>query len=81
MRVGTHALKAGSGTSLWIRLSQHRESERSGGGNLRGSIVRLLVATAPIERDGIDCATGDHRGGTTPRDIRERDLVQEAVVS
>jgi hypothetical protein len=28
VRVGTHALKAGSGTKLWTRLSQHRGAER-----------------------------------------------------
>jgi hypothetical protein len=38
VRVGTHALKTGSGTKLWTRLSQHRGHARSGGGNHRGSI-------------------------------------------
>ena len=42
VRVGTHALKAGSQSSLWQRLSQHRGTS-SGGGNHRGSIFRLLV--------------------------------------
>ena len=42
VRVGTHALKAGSRTSLWQRLSQHRGTS-SGGGNHRGSIFRLLL--------------------------------------
>jgi hypothetical protein len=32
VRVGTHALKEGSGTKLWTRLSQHRGQEKSGGG-------------------------------------------------
>jgi hypothetical protein len=36
VRVGTHALKTGSGTKLWTRLSQHRGQARSGGGNHRG---------------------------------------------
>ena len=52
VRVGTHALKAGSGTKLWTRLSQHKGPARSGGGNHRGSIFRLIVGTALIERDG-----------------------------
>src|SRR5690242_13971991 len=47
VRVGTHALANGSTTTLWRRLSQHRGSKRSGGGNHRGSIFRLLVGTRP----------------------------------
>lgn len=42
VRVGTHALKSGSKSSLWQRLSQHRGTS-AGGGNHRGSIFRLLV--------------------------------------
>ncbi len=45
VRVGTHALKAGSRSTLWGRLSQHRGSA-SGSGNHRGSIFRLLVGVA-----------------------------------
>src|SRR5262245_19918112 len=50
VRVGTHALKTGSGTSLWNRLSQHRGQARSGGGNHRGSIFPLIVGTALIAK-------------------------------
>ena len=57
VRVGTHALKSGSGTKLWTRLSQHRGQARSGGGNHRGSIFRLIVGTALMERDGHDYPT------------------------
>ncbi len=46
VRVGTHALKAGSGTTLWGRLSQHKGVAKSGGGNHRASIFRLLVGCA-----------------------------------
>ncbi|MCG6907441.1 MAG: hypothetical protein LJE63_12575 [Desulfobacteraceae bacterium] len=52
VRVGAHALKTSSGTKLWTRLSQHRGHVRSGGGNHRGSIFRLIVSTALIARDG-----------------------------
>ncbi|MFM7112213.1 MAG: hypothetical protein ACKO26_13820 [Planctomycetota bacterium] len=45
VRVGTHALKSESKSSLWQRLSQHRGTS-SGGGNHRGSIFRLLVGEA-----------------------------------
>ena len=53
VRVGTHALKCNSGASLWRRLSQHRGTAASGGGNHRGSIFRLLVGTAIKDRDAL----------------------------
>ena len=46
VRVGSHALTENSRSSLWNRLSQHRGSARSGGGNHRGSIFRLIVGAA-----------------------------------
>ncbi len=46
VRVGTHALKAGSGTTLWGRLRQHRGTLNPPGGNHRGSIFRKLVGDA-----------------------------------
>jgi len=52
VRVGTHALKAGAKSTLWGRLSQHRGSSRSGGGNHRGSIFRLLVGSALANQSG-----------------------------
>ena len=45
-RIGTHALKLGSKTSLWNRLAQHKGTMRSGGGNHRGSIFRLIVGSS-----------------------------------
>ena len=50
VRIGTHALKPASRTSLWQRLSQHRGSARSGAGNHRGSIFRLIVGMALARR-------------------------------
>ena len=41
VRIGTHALKDGSHTTLWNRLSQHRGVKRTSGGNHRGSVFRL----------------------------------------
>jgi len=52
VRVGTHGLNAGSRSTLWGRLSQHRGTVRTGGGNHRGSIFRLLVGIALARRDG-----------------------------
>lgn len=79
-RVGTHALKAGSKTSLWNRLSQHRGQKRSGGGNHRGSIFRLIVGTALIEKEGYHCPTWG-RGSSASRDIREGEQSLEKEVS
>ena len=81
VRVGTHALKAGSRTTLWGRLKQHKGTVRSGGGNHRGSIFRLIVGAALIRRDGFECQTwGSSRGGV-PREVRARELELERAVS
>ena len=80
VRVGTHALKAGSGTKLWTRLCQHRGQARHGGGNHRGSIFRLIVGTALIERDGHDFPTWG-KGGSAPREIRQNERPLEQAVS
>jgi hypothetical protein len=54
VRVGTHALNRGSGAKLWTRLSQHRGQVKTGGGNHRGSIFRLIVGAALIDRDRLN---------------------------
>ncbi|MBC6445166.1 MAG: hypothetical protein GDA50_07045 [Alphaproteobacteria bacterium GM202ARS2] len=84
VRVGTHALTSGSKTSLWNRLSQHRGQARSGGGNHRGSIFRLLVGTALIKRydlSGHHGASTWGRGSSAPRDIRQDEQEIEQRVS
>ena len=53
VRVGTHALTTGSKSTLWGRLSQHKGQVKSGGGNHRGSIFRLLVGGALIAKKGL----------------------------
>lgn len=53
-RIGTHALRQQSKTTLWGRLAQHRgqvSGRNPGGGNHRGSIFRLHVGAALIDRD------------------------------
>ena len=80
IRVGTHALKTGSGTKLWTRLSQHKGQPSTGGGNHRGSIFRLIVGAALIGRDGHDFPTwGD--GNTAKGDVRNGELALECEVS
>lgn len=62
VRVGTHGLNAGSRSTLRQRLSQHR-GKSAGGGNHRGSIIRLLVGQALIERgDDKACVSWGVRG-------------------
>ncbi|RCU47623.1 hypothetical protein DU504_10140 [Haloplanus salinus] len=57
-RVGTHAVVAGSSTSLWDRLKGHSgtgagSSAHPHGGNHRGSVYRERVGEALIERHGL----------------------------
>lgn len=79
-RVGTHALKDGSGTKLWTRLSQHRGQSNTGGGNHRGSIFRLIVGGALIRRDGLKFPTWGN-GNTAERTVRDGELALEREVS
>jgi hypothetical protein len=48
VRVGTHGLGAGSVSTLWSRLRQHR-GVAGGGGNQRGSIFRRHVGAALMD--------------------------------
>ncbi len=79
VRVGTHALKRGGATTLWSRLSGHK-GQRNGGGNHRGSIFRLIVGTALIGRDRLECSTWNV-GNSAGRDIRVLELQMEQAVS
>lgn len=80
VRVGTHALKAGSKTTLWNRLSQHRGVASHGGGNHRGSVFRKIVGAALIRRDGWDCSTWG-QGSNATKGIREAEHPLEQAVS
>lgn len=80
VRVGTHALTATSKTTLWNRLSQHRGTEKSGGGNHRGSIFRLIVGTALIAGTDLELTTWGE-GSNAPSDVRAREHALECEVS
>jgi hypothetical protein len=80
VRVGTHALKAGSGTKLWTRLSQHKGQTGTGGGNHRGSIFRLIVGAALSSRDGYEFPTWA-KGNTASREVRAGEHFLECEVS
>ena len=80
VRVGTHALKAGYKTKLWTRLKQHKGTVRSGGGNHRGSIFRLIVGAALIKKDGLDYPSWG-KGDSAPREVRKLEQCLERMVS
>lgn len=80
VRVGTHALKAGGSTTLWGRLSTHRGQLRSGGGNHRSSIFRLIVGSALIRRDDRKCQTWG-QGNSAAKDVRATEVELERAVS
>jgi hypothetical protein len=80
VRVGTHALKAASGTKLWTRLSQHKGHASTGSGNHRGSIFRLIVGAALVARHGYDFPTWG-AGNSSTGDIRKNELALEREVS
>lgn len=88
VRVGTHALKAGSTATLWKRLYQHRGTVRGsnpGGGNHRGSVFRLHVGTALIGRDPNHwpeaVKVGWGIGSSAEKPTREREHPLERAVS
>jgi hypothetical protein len=67
-------------TKLWTRLSQHRGQNKSGGGNHRGSIFRLIVGTALIAQRNYECATWG-AGSTASTQIRASEIPLECEVS
>lgn len=80
VRVGTHALKVGSASTLWGRLAQHR-GQGNGSGNHRGSIFRKHVGSSLIARGGLELTTWGV-GSSASREARaaERGL-EEHVTS
>lgn len=80
VRVGTHALKSGSRTTLWNRLSQHRGQAKKGGGNHRGSIYRSIVGATLLNANNISSDTWGC-GGSAPKEIRESEQTLEKLVS
>jgi hypothetical protein len=80
VRVGTHALTATSSSTLWGRLSQHRGQAKSGGGNHRGSIFRLIVGASLIERKSYLFPTWG-QGSSAPSEVRAGELALELEVS
>ncbi len=80
VRMGTHALKAGSGAKLWNRLSQHRGAVKNGAGNHRGSIFRLITGAALMERDSLACSSWG-KGNNAPKEVKGSEHFLEQKVS
>jgi len=85
VRVGTHALKRSSKTTLWNRLSQHRGTiggKHPGGGNHRGSVFRFHVGTALMTRDDWPEEIVKNWGGSNaPRYIKDAEVPLEQAIS
>ena len=79
VRVGTHAVSAGSKSTLWHRLKTHKGTA-TGGGNHRGSIFRLHVGNAIIKKEGLVCDTWGV-GQNASKEIREKETTLEHFVS
>ncbi len=84
-RIGTHAVSAGSSTSLWDRLRTHRGAQRGsyeGGGNHRGSVFRKRVGEAIISRDNLEEEYPEWGvGSSADRELRFAELELERRVS
>ena len=80
VRIGTHALKPASRTTLWNRLSQHRGSSRSGLADHRGSIFRLIVGAALAHRSDASLPSswgvGSHARAAARKLVRDRATVK-----
>ena len=79
VRVGTHAVSAGSRSTLWGRLRAHRGGA-DGSGNHRGSIFRLHVGAALLARDGSHLPTWSV-GSSAPKSVRMTEVEHEQRVS
>lgn len=84
VRVGTHAINArGNRQKLWARLRAHRGFLNNGGGNHRGSIFRLRIGEALINRDAWPPTIAEHwgKGNNAPLEIRQKEHPLEQAVS
>jgi hypothetical protein len=90
-RVGTHAVSAGSSTSLWDRLKQHYgtgsgSSDHPHGGAHRGSVYRKRVGEAIIQKHDLhdDYPDWDKRWSGIDRErstVRDEEYILERRVS
>ena len=88
VRVGTHAIRNNSQTTLWKRLRRHRGSESGESGNHRKSVFRELIGEALAKRG--DCQFPESWNekvefvekemGTNRSEIRNMELELEKLV-
>lgn len=86
VRIGTHGLKRGAKGTLWRRLRQHRgpiKGAQPGGGNHRGSVFRLHVGIALINKHqwnerGVDTWSS---GSSAAKEVRDAEYRIEKAVS
>ena len=78
VRVGTHALNAGSQSTMWKRLHQHR-GQASGMGNHRVSVFRQHVGLALLARDGLTHPTWGVRPSTGRHEVEAERELEERV--
>lgn len=85
VRVGTHAIRYGTKSTLWQRLMAHRgpiDRRDAGGGNHRGSVFRKHLGLAIIHRDGL---RADYpkwgKGSNESREVRDKEYPLEKIVS
>ncbi len=82
-RIGTHAVSANAKSTLWRRLKAHKGRDggkHEGGGNHRGSIFRLHVGTAIINREGLSFDSWGI-GSSGGADLRDKEHPLEIRVS
>lgn len=87
VRVGTHALKPRSRSTLWGRLQQHKGSQSREsalmGGNHRGSVFRRHIGDALL-RSGLNDSEAAKTWGvgqTAPREVRNSEIQLECAVT
>lgn len=83
VRIGTHAVCIGAKTTLWKRLSQHKGTIKTGGGNHRGSIFRRHVGSALLNANRITPPLGSAwgEGSNAPKVTRVAEFPIERLVS
>lgn len=80
-RVGTHAVSAGSRTTLWNRISTHRGAAGHGGGSHRSSIFRSHVGRALGRRGDLTLPPSWGVGQSAASEIRAAESTLERKVS
>lgn len=84
VRVGTHAVSKNSKNILWGRLRSHRgtmKGSHKGGGNHRGSIFRLHIGTALINKYGCKEFSKWGIDSSASSSIRDKEYTLEVKVS